>query len=283
MQRWTWLICAGVVLGSVPTAWAETASPYPACTKTPTKADQEAAEGAFKAGFGSYQEGDYNKAIMYWEDAYQRDCTAHALLLNLANAHEKKAQWDRAIVALKVYLERAGDVPNRGQIERRIENLEAQIAAEKPAQPDKPPVTEPEPAQPSTAASVGTEKPAEGGKSIAPWIVVGAGGVMTIVGTVLYLGGSSKVSDAEEVCGSKRECPNTPAGQQAKTDGDDGRTQMLAGGIVAGVGVVGVAGGLAWHFFLDKPAAESQAAVPRTTVQPALGPSYAGLSFGGSF
>lgn len=285
MRRWTWLICGGLVLGSTTMASAQSADPYPPCTKTPTKGDQEAAEGAFKAGFGSYQEGDYNKAIMYWMDAYQRDCTAHALLLNLANAHERMGDKKKAVYALKVYLERAKDIPNRPQIERRVENLEALIASEAPPPPPpeaKPPETKPEdkPAPPPQDDGVKVET--SGGKSIAPWIVVGASGALTLVGGLVYLGGNSKVKDSEDVC-PDRVCPLTPEGQAAQSDGDDGRKQMTIGGVVAGVGLVGVAGGLAWHFFFDNPDPESGTAAPNTTMQPTFAPDYAGVTLGGSF
>jgi hypothetical protein len=106
------------MLGPVTLVAAGDASdPYPACTKQPSPADQEAAQGAFKAGFGSYQEGDYPKAILYWSDAYTRDCTAHALLLNLANAYERMGDKKATVQALEVYLERAKDLPNRPQLE----------------------------------------------------------------------------------------------------------------------------------------------------------------------
>ncbi len=286
MRRWTWLICGGLLLGSTTVASAESQDFYPPCTKTPTKGDQEAAEGAFKAGFGSYQEGDYSKAIMYWMDAYERDCTAHALLLNLANAHERMGDKQKAVHALEIYLKRAKEIPNRPTIERRVENLEAQIAAEAPAPEPKedPAAKKPkdEPKPPPVEADDGVEGETSGGKSIVPWIVVGAGGVMTIVGGVVYLGGSSKVSDAEDVCPG-RECPNTPEGQKALSDGDDGRSQMTVGGVLAGVGLAGVAGGLTWHFFFDNPDGGTDTAANKPMVQPTVRPDYAGVTVGGSF
>lgn len=281
MRRWTWLICGGLMLGSTTTASGQEPEPYPPCTKTPTKGDQEAAEGAFKAGFGSYQEGDYSKAIMYWLDAYERDCTAHALLLNLANAYERMGDRKKTVHALKTYLERAKDVPNRPALERRVKNLEDQLAAEAP--PPPPPETkQPEKTPPPPPPKdTGPEEETKGGKSIVPWIVVGAGGAITIVGGLVYLGGSSKVSDAEAVC-PDRECPNTPEGQAAQSDGDDGRKSMTAGGVVAGIGLATVAGGLAWHFLWDNPD-EGSTAKPSTTLQPAMQPDYAGLTFSGTF
>src|SRR5688572_29021694 len=57
---------------------------YPACASEPDAQSIQAARGAFEAGKAAFEEGDYDRAIMYWEDAYRRDCTAHAMLKNLA-------------------------------------------------------------------------------------------------------------------------------------------------------------------------------------------------------
>ena len=104
--------------------------PFPPCEKTPTEGDVAGAKGAFQAGQASFEEGDYNRAISYWDDAYRRDCTAHALLLNLARAHELNNQKRHAVVALETYLARQPSSPQRDQIARRIEGLNEKIAQE---------------------------------------------------------------------------------------------------------------------------------------------------------
>jgi hypothetical protein len=262
---------------------------YPPCVEQPSAANREAAEGAFKAGSGSYNEADYPKAILYWRDAYDRDCTAHLLLMNLANAFERMGDRKAAVHALRIYLERVPDAPNRAQLEKRIENLDKQIAAEKQAPVLAPTESAPvEPQQATLEPQQAKLEPqqdagsAKGGKSIAPWIVVGAGGAVTLVGALVYLGGSSKVSDAEKVCTSGRKCPPTDKGRAAQEDGDDGRQQMDIGGVLAGVGLAGIAGGLVWHFVFDKPS-DAKSASRSTTLQPDVSPGYAGVTFGGSF
>src|SRR5688500_20314045 len=94
------------------------------CTEEPQENNITAAKGAYQAGKASYKEADYERAITYWEDAYRRDCTAHALLLNLARAYELHGQKHQAVIALETYLIRKPDAPQRGQIERRIERSE---------------------------------------------------------------------------------------------------------------------------------------------------------------
>src|SRR4029079_4709600 len=106
--------------------WADSKPPHPPCTTVPTEADRNAAQGAFAAGQGSFNEADYATAITYWRDAYRRDCTAHALLLNLARASELKSDRAEAVNALETYLQRKPEAPDADQIRRRIENLKTQ-------------------------------------------------------------------------------------------------------------------------------------------------------------
>ncbi|HEY6722403.1 MAG TPA: tetratricopeptide repeat protein, partial [Polyangiaceae bacterium] len=142
--------------------------PYPECTAEPTEGDIAAAKGAFQAGQASFNEADYDRAITYWEDAYRRDCTAHALLLNLARAYELKGDKAQAVEALQTFLARKPESPQKDQIERRIVVLNQQIAAEAPttaspsaeAQPPQQPPAEPAEAAPTSAEAAATAKPA---------------------------------------------------------------------------------------------------------------------------
>src|SRR3972149_3238348 len=86
------------LLATAAVASAQTQAPtYPECKNQPTDSDVSAAKGAFQAGQASFNEADYTRAITYWEDAYRRDCTAHALLLNLARAYELNGQKHHAV------------------------------------------------------------------------------------------------------------------------------------------------------------------------------------------
>ena len=98
--------------------------PYPPCTTEPDEISMQGAQGAFQAGSASFNEADYTRAIFYWEDAYRRDCTAHAMLKNLARAYELNEQYPHAILALQTYLERTPNSGEEESIQRRIEALE---------------------------------------------------------------------------------------------------------------------------------------------------------------
>src|SRR4051794_37661294 len=156
---------------------------YPECTKAPTEAETAAAKGAYQAGNASFDEADYPRAITYWEDAYRRDCTANLLLKNLARAYELYGQKRQAVVALETFLVREPNTADKEQIQRRIEVLKKQIAAEKsasvaataPPPAAAPPQTPPPPPTEANDSS-------QGKRSIVPLIVAGAGGVVLIVG-----------------------------------------------------------------------------------------------------
>lgn len=264
----------------------EPVKPYPECSHQPTEGDVNGAKGAFQAGQASFNEADYKRAIDYWEDAYRRDCTAHDLLQNLARAYELDNQKRHAVSALETYLARNPSSPQRDQIAKRIEVLNEKIAKEDSAAGAAP--TGPNPgAGPVTPPAGGDTKPDDKGtgkRSITPLIVAGAGGVLAIVGGVLYSKASSDVKDAEDQCGGRKECPPEIAEQ-----GNSGRTRQRIWGGVAIVGVAAAIGGTIWYFTqTPAPATASReknrrrlSRTPR--VEPLIGGSFAGVGVSGAF
>src|SRR5262245_61632584 len=85
-----WLVTGIISLSSAGALAADTRTPFPPCTTAPTEADRKAAQGAFAAGQGSFNEADYATAITYWRDAYRPDCTAHAPFTKPARAYHPK-------------------------------------------------------------------------------------------------------------------------------------------------------------------------------------------------
>jgi len=276
-----WLISLTIALAPVAVVAQEPTKPYDDCTREPTDGDVAAAKGAFQAGQGSFNEADYQRAITYWEDALRRDCTANALLLNLARAYELSGSKRQAVVALQTYGAREPNSPQRDQIQRRIDVLNGQIAAEQPTAATAPTGTAPPPATTGTAPP--PPPPDTGGKRpILPLIVAGAGGAIAIVGGIIYLSASSEVSDFEKLCPQRRNCP-----PGVDVDANAARDrQQLAGGIaIAGLAIGGA--GLVWYL-VSAPEAEQTSAVrrlpkPRTAFAPAVAPGFAGIAVRGSF
>jgi tetratricopeptide (TPR) repeat protein len=278
VQLWPMGIALALA-NTIAVARTETHS-YPECTREPDDSDVKGAKGAFEAGQASFNEGDYERTVLYWEDAYRRDCTAHAMLLNLAQVYELSDRREQAVVALETYLQREPSSPNRDQITRRIEVLRGKIEADKPAPPPEvaapppPPAAAPPPAPPSPPP-----QPPPKRRPLLPLFVAGGGGALFLVGGIIYLGAADDVDDYEAACGPDRQ--NCPPGIDVD-DANDARTRATVSGVVTLVGLGALAGGLTWYFLspLETQAAQLQ---PKTRVSPAIGRGYAGLEWSGSF
>lgn len=247
---------------------AEAAAQFPECTRTPTDADVDGAKGAHKAATQFFERGDYDRALQYWRDAYGFDCSRPPLLLNIASAYEKKGDKAAAVSMLELFLTRAKDSPDAPVVREKIANLRTALDAEKAAAP--PPVT-PDPVKPPPPPPA--EVPMERPYGITPWIVVGAGGAVALIGIVPLAIGSGKVSDAEALCPTRVDCP-----QEAVDQGNSGRTLSLVGQILIPVGLVGIGGGLLWQLAFNQ-----EQPVGGATLTPAFGPGFQGAVVDGTF
>ena len=299
------LIALSLLATSALASAEDSPEPYPECTEKPTANAVNGAKGAFSAGQVSFNEGDYNRAIVYWRDAYRRDCTAHALLLNLGRAYELNSQKRHAVNALETYLARKPDAPNRDQIARRIEILNEKIAKEPKTTGTPPPnsgTTSPPSGQNSGNSnwqgnSNGNETAPggdEGSRPILPLVVAGAGAVVAIVGGVVFLSANSEVQDwrdteaklQEDCIGAGKppdKCVDVLSDEQA-ADANAARNRQTIGGVMAGVGGAALVGGLVWYFLSPKETSAGQAPRrPHTALRPAIGLGFTGLSLSGSF
>ena len=290
LKRTPLLVLALVGLVVAVPALAQQPSGYPpACEASKvSKGDVDRAHTVFLSGKGFLDESNYDKAISYFKDAYSIDCSVHAILPIIATAYERKGDKASAVQALQEYLKRVPGASDREVVERRIKNLQDQMAPV-PVVSTTPTATATAPASATAVASAptstattiaptstATSTPADsgGGHGVAPWVLVGVGGAAVLTGVVLYIVGAGKVSNDESICGSTHlQCP---PGSPAIADGNSGRSLETVGGIVGGVGVAAVAGGLIWHFL--EPSSSSSAAVA-----PVVTPGYAGISLGGRF
>jgi hypothetical protein len=277
------VLAGALMLGFVPSAWAE--DPYPPCTTEPSDKDEEAARGAFSAGKAAYEEGDYPRAIEYWRDAYRRACNKHDLLKNLALAYELSGHEKEAALALRTYLQRVPDAPDRDQRQRKIEVLEARAVSkatsEAQAQAEQERTKNAAPVGPATPAAPAPAPAQE--PNVAPLIVAGGGGVLLVVGTLGYFIQHKKVKDFEDQCGG-RTCNSA-----SNVDLDAANRARTLTSVSAGVAVVGLAalgGGLVWYRLAPtRPTTARSLPVERArvSVAPALAPGFAGAFVSGSF
>lgn len=271
-----WRIGLGAAIAlSVSLAFAtDPVSPYPECTRKPTAADQDGAKGAHKAASQFYDRGDYEKAIRYWTDAYSFDCTAHGVLINIANAYEKQGDKAAAVVALETFLKRTG---NDATIEEKVRNLKQSLVPTPTAtaSASAAPTT-----APSASASAVPTAPPSGPKpyGYTPFIVAGGGAAVALIGGVLLGVGTGAIADASKRC-TDRQCPN-----KADIDkGNAGRVEQGVGATGLVLGLAAVGGGLAWEFLFNKPHATATPAKVGVHVLPVAGPRQGGLSVSGSF
>lgn len=285
-----WMIAAALVLTPVLVFGAEAPTkPYPDCTTKPTQGDVAGAKGAFQAGQASFNEADYKTAINYWEDAFHRDCTATALLLNLARAYELNGEKQHAILALQTYIQRNPKSQQIDQLQRRIDVLKKEVAKEAAAPASAKAASPPSSgATPQSSASAApgsspseTQQPATSqSRPIYPLFVAGAGGVLAIVGGALWLKATSDYNTYSKQCPNFTNCSSAVAsgGNSALT------REKIWGGVAIGGLVLG-AGGVVWYLLQPHGAGRTQAGqrskVPEFA--PVVGPNYAGMALSGAF
>ena len=277
-----WLVGSAVALAPVLAHAEEEPKAYPECTKAPTESETAAAKGAYQAGNASFDEADYPRAITYWEDAYRRDCTANLLLKNLARAYELYGQRRQAVVALETFLVREPNTGDKEQIQRRIEVLKRQIAAEN-APPPAPSPVKPvgtaavqQPVQPPAGDATHAES---GRRSPVPLFVAGGGAVVLLVGLGVYAPAAKDVKHYQDLCPNN----NCGKGNDALASKANSATKKRnTGAVLAGVGVATVAGGLIWYFVQPR-SRETSGTLLRPRVSPSVSHGFAGLALDGAF
>lgn len=264
-RRWfvaglSWLLLARSAAAVEPLA-----SDAETCSEEAGATDPEAAREAFRVGQTAFSEGAYVRAVQLWGQAYRDDCTAHALLLNLAMAQELLGRPEEAIQALKRFDRRAPDSPYVDANLKRIQRLERLVGerARERARRERAPLTPLEPHR--------TEPADQGGKSLGlPLVVAVTGGVVTVVGAALYAEGRYSAAAASERCGSS---PGNCEDPTDVVDGERARARAETAGWLAGGGLATAAGGLLWHFLSQptRPIDQSTNARPLVNVAPSGG------------
>ncbi|MBI2388921.1 MAG: tetratricopeptide repeat protein [Deltaproteobacteria bacterium] len=260
----------------------------------PSKADDEEAQTLFKLAVKAEDTSNYTDAIKYYKDAYKRACNRPLLLKNLGRAYEKDAQYAAAVEAYKLYRARGKPTGDElDQLDQKIANLSKKVPGEptSPAGTDTAPTTTAtgtgtavttataEPTATATAAPTTTAAPG-GGPGIAPWIVVGAGGALLVVGGIVGLGANKTVSEKQDAfnnAGCNTSVRNRDLCLSLKDDGEAAASTRTVGWVVAGVGAAAVVGGLVWYFTGQKKAEH------KTGLQITPGPTFAGLGIAGAF
>jgi hypothetical protein len=223
----------------------------------------------FLKGDRAYAEGDYETALSSFEAAYALS-GRHALLYNMANAHERLGQYDQALDKLRRFLPHASS-GQQGLLEKRMQALQMRIddqAATKKAAP-VPPSTPPE--ADSERAEKGNETAGSPPVSSPPYLgyaLVGVGAVGLGLGTYFGMQALDARSDAEDGCpdvGGARRC--TTESQDAI---DRDRSNALMADVSIGLGVVAAAAGV-WMILSHEPPAREGGTGARVGAAPRVG------------
>ena len=293
MQRCyrVWLAASSLMLISS-AVWAAETHGYPDCTTRPSDNDLTAAKGAFQAGTVSFNEADYARAIMYWEDAYRRDCTATLLLHHLGRAYEGAGNLEQAVIALRTYTERAPDSTERAQVLRRIEAFEQKIADEKRQSTQKTesaqPVPTAVPVKPGQQEKVKAPTLAAPGAHASkpfPWApvaVIAAGGVTALVGGLVYLNAHADERNIDTLCKAPRNQCVDPTGNLTQ-QGNDARTRAQIGTGVFYGGLAIAAAGTIWLILDSKKAPQTALHTQPPTLRPWVTAGGAGIAWQRTF
>lgn len=241
-----WLLGATALAQSEP----ESTATVDGCAESRSAQDPEAARVAFRAGQTAFSEGAYGRAVELWNQAYRDDCTAHALLLNLAMAQELLGRPDDAIHTLTLFNRRSPTSPYVEANVRRIQRLERSAAEQRRDRArrdrlDWSPVNRPAPSHEGPSLSL-------------PLAVTVAGGAIAVVGGVLFVEGRWSAASADDRCGTRDACTRV----DGLVDGERARARAEMGGWIGAAGLVTAAGGLVWHFLSQPDRPLDQASPP---------------------
>lgn len=291
---------------------------YPACEGAPGEGDVVAAKGAFQAGRTSFEEGDYERAILYWEDAFRRDCTAIKLLLNVGRAYELNGDLVRAVTALETYVARDTALEDRAAVERRIAKLKARVQQQQ-ANPGEAasPGERAEEAQQTKSEPSPSAAQNKGARPAWPVVTTAAGIVGLAVGATFTALGQKAVNEERQRIqelvvmedengdavidpetgdtihcdrqGRNWDCPTPEMAEDVQTelDGSDknkrGKTQRAVGiGVASGGAALTIVGAYFWYtLWKHKPEAGARFFYP--SVLPVVAPGYQGLALSGQF
>src|SRR5688572_22796291 len=123
----------------------------PVTAAPPSPEEKTRARDHYQKGLTHYDIKEYSDALGEFKNAY-RVVQDPAFLFNIAQCYRKLGQDIEALDYYRNYLRRFPTAPNRGEVERRIQEIERELAAKAPATGTPPPgVVEPPASRPAQA------------------------------------------------------------------------------------------------------------------------------------
>ena len=236
------------------------APPPPSAEEANQAANDAAARSRFEAGFTFYEAGRFEEALPEFQAAWQLS-QRPAMLINIANAAERSLQFSVAIDALRLYLERAPDSPDRDATERRIARDESTVAR-------APAAAQPTPAPPTAPVVLPAAASSEGAP-VGAIITLSAGGALAIGAVITGLLAHGTYGDLQTAC-VEGGCPPDRA-----SDLSTGKTLALVSTILTGAAIVAGGVGLLMLFLSGS---DDEAPETRARLELAPGPALVGAT-----
>ena len=119
----------------------------PVTAAAPSPEEKTRAREHYQKGLTHYDIKEYSDALTEFKNAY-RVVQDPAFLFNIAQCYRKLGQDIEALDYYRNYLRRFPTAPNRGEVERRIQEIERELAVKAPAAGAPPPAVQPSPSRP---------------------------------------------------------------------------------------------------------------------------------------
>jgi tetratricopeptide (TPR) repeat protein len=186
----------------------------------------------FQLGRTFYDSGRFQQAVEEFSAAYKLSGRPQ-LLYNLYVANRDAGELPAAVDALRAYLDKVPDAPDRVNLKARLESLEAQAKrqAEQEALAKQAGEAERRAAEPATRTELK--------RSPVPWVLAGAGGALLIGSIATGVVAKGKADDLDKACGGTV-CPSSQEDNVQTTRRLAITTDVLlgVGGALAVTGVV---------------------------------------------
>ncbi len=210
----------------------------PATAREP--AEHEARD-AYEKGLAHYDRNEYDQAIVWFKQAYERK-RAPLLLFNLAQAYRLNKDYARAVQTYRAYLRLLPDAPNRADATALMNESSARLSDEAAARPPPPPPARRVDLAPTSPMSPPVDATGDARRARAEII---AGSVVAAVGLVGVATGAyfaaRRGDDFDRLAGLRG--GNGVWDDAAQTLYDDGRSAAITANVLFSVGAALVATG----------------------------------------
>jgi tetratricopeptide (TPR) repeat protein len=185
-----------------------------ALAATAARADSAKATAYFEKGTRLYQVGEYERALVEFKAGHVEEPDP-SFLFNIAQCHRQMGQPKEAITFYKRFLSLSPDTPMRGDVERKIKELEEESRKQAEVAPAPPPLATrpaPSPAAPlQPVPEVETRQSASGASSRWPlWLGAAVTLGLAAAATTMTLTTNSRYNDLRETCARTTEgCSNS--------------------------------------------------------------------------